>query len=68
MALAVTYLWTAQNKGSPLKITGVYSSVNSGVSAETVPEKYKHLFVSMEQNAHAPVMSTEAVERIKGKT
>ncbi|XXG94943.1 hypothetical protein Hte_001202 [Hypoxylon texense] len=65
MALAVTYLWATQKNDSPLKITGIYASANSGVTSETVPEKYKSSFISMEQNADAPVMSIEALERIR---
>ncbi|KAI1451612.1 Alpha/Beta hydrolase protein [Annulohypoxylon moriforme] len=65
MALAVAYLWTTQKRNATLQITGVYSSANSAANAETVPEKYKPLFLSMEQNAHAPVVDITAVERIK---
>lgn len=67
MALAVAYLWVTQNTGSSLRITGIYASANSGATAETVPEKYKDSFISMEQNADAPVMNTEAIERIRGR-
>ncbi|KAI1408777.1 Alpha/Beta hydrolase protein [Hypoxylon sp. FL1857] len=65
MALAVAYLWTTLKKDISLKITGVYSSANSAANAQTVPEKYRSFFVSMEQNAGAPVMNAEAVERIR---
>ncbi|KAI1372706.1 Alpha/Beta hydrolase protein [Hypoxylon crocopeplum] len=65
MAFAVTYLWITTRKDAALQITGIYSSANSGVTAETVPEKYKPFFVSMEQNVDAPVMDTAAMERIK---
>lgn len=67
MALAVAYLWTTQRKNATLQITGIYSSANSAATEETVPEKYKPFFVSMEQNAHAPILDIAAVERIKGK-
>lgn len=67
IAFAATYLWITQKKDIEIRITGVYSGANSGVSAETVPEKYRPLFVSMEQNCQAPVMDTQAVERINGK-
>ncbi|KAI0889687.1 Alpha/Beta hydrolase protein [Annulohypoxylon maeteangense] len=64
MALAVAYLWVTQKKGATLQITGIYSSANSAASAETVPEKYRSFFLSMEQNAHAPVLDIAAIERI----
>ncbi|KAJ5466236.1 Alpha/Beta hydrolase protein [Penicillium desertorum] len=35
-------------------ITGVLASVPVCISKETIPEKYKDLWVSREQNAHAP--------------
>ncbi|KAI2776798.1 hypothetical protein F4815DRAFT_448938 [Daldinia loculata] len=47
MALEVTYLWVTQKKDIELRITGVYSGANSGVSAETVPEKYRPLFIKL---------------------
>ncbi|KAI1383497.1 alpha/beta-hydrolase [Hypoxylon trugodes] len=66
MALAVAYLWiTRKDHGASLRITGIYASASSGATAETIPEKYKPFFVSMEQNANVPVMDTEAVKRIK---
>ncbi|KAI2473661.1 Alpha/Beta hydrolase protein [Annulohypoxylon bovei var. microspora] len=65
MALAVAYLWTIRRKGAALQITGIYSSANSAATIETVPEEYKPFFMSMEQNAHAPVLDMAAVERIK---
>ncbi|KAI1088848.1 alpha/beta-hydrolase [Rostrohypoxylon terebratum] len=65
MALAVAYLWATRRKNATLQITGICSSANSAATEETVPEKYRPFFVSMEQNAHAPVLDIAAFGRIK---
>lgn len=52
---------------TPLKDAGIYASANSGATAETVPEEYRSSFINMEQNADAPVMDIEAIERIRGR-
>ncbi|GAW21629.1 hypothetical protein ANO14919_111520 [Xylariales sp. No.14919] len=63
LALAAAYLWT--EKGNTPRVTGVYSSVSSAASLQTVPRKYKSQFMSMDECADAPVMSAEAADFIK---
>jgi hypothetical protein len=65
LALAVAHLYRDEKELSPL--TGLYASINSGVDEETVPEKYKDHFISMFQNANAPILTSETLELVKGK-
>ncbi|KAF4841722.1 AB hydrolase superfamily protein [Colletotrichum siamense] len=62
LALGVAYLWGKEQRSPPL--TGIYSSVAVAATEETVPAKYKDRFLSMEQNAHAPVITKESVQVI----
>ncbi|KAM0225759.1 hypothetical protein ACHAQD_000718 [Fusarium lateritium] len=43
-------------------LTGVFAPITSGVNDQTVPEKYKDHFISMEQCAKAPMFSAESMK------
>ncbi|GAB1199034.1 hypothetical protein APSETT444_008366 [Aspergillus pseudonomiae] len=61
----VTAHRAVKEKLSPL-ITGVLASIPVCMSQETVPEKYKELWVSREQNAYAPGNPGLDTKSIKG--
>ncbi|KAF9879729.1 hypothetical protein CkaCkLH20_02540 [Colletotrichum karsti] len=65
LALGVAYLWGKEQTTPPL--TGVFSCVSLAVNEEAVPEKYRDHFLSMEQNAHAPILTKEALKLIISK-
>ncbi|KAL4922823.1 putative lipase/esterase [Aspergillus aurantiobrunneus] len=52
LAIVTAHRSVKENLSPP--ITGVLASIAVCMSEETVPEKYKHLWISREQNAHAP--------------
>lgn len=64
LALGVAYLYGKEKLSPPL--TGVYSSVSSAATAETIPEKYRSRFLSVEQNAFAPMIMKESLQLIRG--
>lgn len=64
LAMVVAHLYREEvQKGQP-PLTGIYASLFSAMSSETVPGKYKDHFMSMEQNAKAPMFAAESVEFI----
>src|SRR6185437_3975673 len=48
-------------------LTGIYAAAPFGVNKDTVPEKYREHFFSLEQNAEAVVLTAEALEVIQGE-
>ncbi|PIG86174.1 lipase/esterase [Aspergillus arachidicola] len=56
----VTAHRSVKEKLSP-PITGVLASIPVCMSQETVPEKYKHLWVSREQNGNAPGLDSKSI-------
>ncbi|SPO06186.1 probable arylacetamide deacetylase [Cephalotrichum gorgonifer] len=52
--LSIVTAQRATKEGLTPPITGVLANIPVCMSEETVPEKYKHLWVSREQNASAP--------------
>ncbi|KAI8718894.1 Abhydrolase-3 domain-containing protein [Fusarium sp. LHS14.1] len=65
MSLTVSHL--CQDAGMEPPLTGVYAPITSGVNEKTVPEKYKDHFFSKEQNANAPMFSTESLKFVHSK-
>ncbi|KXH57760.1 hypothetical protein CSAL01_05911 [Colletotrichum salicis] len=65
LALGVTRLWIDE-KQSP-KLTGIFSSISGAVTDDSVPEKYRDRFLSLKQNANAPVVTADSIEFIKGE-
>ncbi|KAL7932782.1 Alpha/Beta hydrolase protein [Trichoderma chlorosporum] len=59
MAVIVAHLCLNDKLNPPL--TGIYAAMPGGVNNETVPEKYKDRFISLEQNADAPVFSAASL-------
>lgn len=43
-------------------LTGAFAPITSGVNDQTVPDKYKDHFISVEQCAKAPVFSAESMK------
>ena len=48
-------------------LTGVYASIPAVIDEESVPEKYKDRFLSLEQNANAPCLTAESMKFIQSK-
>jgi len=48
-------------------VTGIYAAISSVVSDESVPDHYRDRFVSMEQNAHAPLLGAESMAFVRSK-
>lgn len=65
MALVVAHLCRDSDLSPPL--TGIYAAMPAGATKETVPQKYRERFFSMEQNAFAPVVSAETLDFIRSK-
>jgi len=64
LALTCAHLYR-DDKCTPA-LTGIYAAAPSGVSKDTVPEKYREHFFSLEQNADAILLSAESLEAIQG--
>ncbi|KAM0463949.1 hypothetical protein ACHAO4_000674 [Trichoderma viride] len=62
MAVIAAHLYVNDELSPPL--TGIYAAMPGGVNHQTVPEKYKDRFISLEQNADAPILSSSSVEFI----
>ncbi|QDS69146.1 hypothetical protein FKW77_010467 [Venturia effusa] len=60
----LTAVTVARSLRTPLKheITGAWLSVPFLLDASVVPEEYKHLFISREQNKDAPIMGSGGVD------
>lgn len=65
MALVVAQLCHDGGMSPPL--TGVFAPIPSGVSEETLPQRYKEHFFSKQQNADAPMFSADSVKFIQCK-
>ena len=49
-------------------LTGSYLSIPACMTAETVPEKYKAVFLSREQNTNTPILNKNAMKLFDRKT
>lgn len=68
IALAVAHAYRQGVRGEGLPpLTGIYAPLASAVTRDSVPGKYRDRFVSMEQNADAPVLSAASVAFIRSK-
>lgn len=65
MAVIAAHLYVKDELSPPL--TGIYAAMPGGVNHQTVPGKYKDRFISLEQNADAPILSRSSVEFIWSK-
>ncbi|GAB7362892.1 hypothetical protein MBLNU230_g3194t1 [Neophaeotheca triangularis] len=59
LAAVVSHLWRDESKQPAL--TGLYLSIPSVLSPQAVPEKYKLVYNSREQNKHAPILNEGAM-------
>ncbi|KAF7543144.1 hypothetical protein G7Z17_g10969 [Cylindrodendrum hubeiense] len=59
IVLAVSHLCRDDKMSPPL--TGVFAPIPSGANESTIPEQYRKHFFSKEQNANAPLFSTESL-------
>lgn len=50
------------------KLTGVFLSIPPAMPEELCPEKYKHVFLSREQNKDAPVLNEASIELFERKS
>ncbi|OLN88202.1 AB hydrolase superfamily protein 3 [Colletotrichum chlorophyti] len=65
LALGVAYLCGKEKLAPP--VTGVYTAVSGAATLETIPEKYRDLFLSPKQNAFAPILDAETIKFISDK-
>ncbi|KAK7459000.1 MutS domain V [Colletotrichum acutatum] len=63
LALGVNRLWIDE-KQTP-KLTGIFSSISGALAEDTVPETYRNRFLSLKQNASAPVVTADSIEFIR---
>lgn len=64
LSAVVAQKWLDEGASPP--ITGVWMLVAAPLHPGVVPERWKHLYFSREQNRDAPVLNGEALEYIKG--
>jgi acetyl esterase/lipase len=64
LAVVISHLYRDE-KMSP-SLTGIYLSVPILVSPEAVPDKFKHQYLSREQNKNAPILNKEVVTLFSG--
>ncbi|OIW26347.1 alpha/beta-hydrolase [Coniochaeta ligniaria NRRL 30616] len=63
IALVLAHLYAEEQLSSP-PLTGLFLSCPMVMNRDTVPEKYKDSFISMEQNAKGPIITPESIEFI----
>lgn len=61
----VTHLYRDDKLLPPL--TGAYVSIPGCIPPDSVPEKYKHLYLSREQNQNAPILGQNAITWFESK-
>ncbi len=64
IGLAVARLYADRQPFSP-PLTGLYLACPAVMNKDTVPEKYKNYFLSMDQNANAPVLPADSIKFIQ---
>jgi len=66
MAMGIAHLYAQeQPQGPPL--TGLYLACPMAMNKDTVPEKYRECYLSMEHNVKAPSLTAESVEFVMCK-
>jgi hypothetical protein len=48
-------------------LTGAWLYIPATITDESMPEKYRHIHTSLEQNSHAPVLGKREMEFLIGK-
>lgn len=64
LAAVISHLYRDEKMSPPL--TGIYLSVPILVSPEAVPDKFKHQYLSREQNKNAPILNKEVMALSRG--
>ncbi|PTB62945.1 alpha/beta-hydrolase [Trichoderma citrinoviride] len=64
MALVVAHMYLHDGQQQSPPLTGVYAAIPGAVNNETVPDKCRDRFISLEQCAEAPVLSKASMEFI----
>ncbi|GAB1312071.1 Alpha/beta-hydrolase [Madurella fahalii] len=64
IALAIAHLYREQHPVLPA-LTGLYLACPMVMDKDTVPEKYRDYFLSMEQNADGPILVTKSMDFIE---
>ncbi len=62
LAAAAVQKWLLEKQSPP--VTGMWLSVPSVLAEPIVPEKYKDLYISREQNADALILNKAAIDRV----
>lgn len=65
ISLAIAHMYADEASSPPL--TGLYLACPQAVTQETVPERYRDYFLSLDQNANAPILTAESLEFIRCK-
>ena len=60
----ISHLARDEHLSPPL--TGVYLSIPAVVDPKSMPDEYKHEFLSHEQNKDAPILGKESIEMFMG--
>jgi len=66
VAVVLAHLYAEELSSYP-PLTGLFLTCPMVMNSATVPEKYKDCFISTEQNAAGPMLSTESIEYIMCK-
>jgi acetyl esterase/lipase len=64
LAAVISHIYRDEKMSPPL--TGIYLSVPMLVGPEAVPGKFKHQYLSREQNKTAPILNKEAMALFRG--
>ena len=62
----VSHLYRDEKLSPPL--TGVYLSIPACIGPDTVPAKYKDVYLSREQNKNAPILNAESMALFDSKS
>ena len=65
IAAVVSHLYRDDRVSPPL--TGSYLSIPLIMNEETVPDNYKHIYLSREQNKNAPILDAKSIEAIQSE-
>jgi acetyl esterase/lipase len=63
IALVLAHLYAEEHVSSP-PLTGLFLACPMVMTSDTVPEKYKDRFISMEQNAEGSLITAESIKFI----
>lgn len=61
IALALAHMYAEEQPPSP-PLTGLFVACPMAMNRDTVPEKYKDFYISMDQNAKSPIHTAESID------